>query len=98
MVDQLVDGCFMRLAATPTIMTVSTVCSTILKYFSSESYLKKSIVVSEALTCLLTGNFALLVFLFVWIRRKSQSETNTSRPGPLDLQRPAEESGKFRNQ
>ena len=41
-----------------------------LKYFSSESYLKKSIVVSEALTCLLKGNFAILVSLFVWVRRK----------------------------
>ena len=37
--------------------------SCFLKYFSSESYLKKSIVVSEALTCLLKGNFAILVSL-----------------------------------
>ena len=41
-----------------------------LKYFSSESYLKKSIVVSEAPTCLLKRNFALSVSLFVWVRRK----------------------------
>ena len=45
----------------------------------------------------INSGLGLWIFLFVWIRRKSQSETNQSRPGPLDLQRPAEESGRTCN-